>query len=239
MQVLFSQEGDCPGAWVDTGLVDVLRRIRSSDAKRPTPQLPGLGRVFVLWCGCMGPCGTAHTRHRAWWGPARSASLGPQTSAVDPVRSGVSSDAGCLSGGSVAGFRGRQEMAFPAPLCAALLAGVCLVLNGGSVQLPWKLPKSSLGKASLSLGRGGGGRGGGGSTGRAAQLGRAGPSPLRGVDLRPRSCRVPPEAAALGAGEQRGKEALTVPRALGPWPLLLRCGVVAVSELRHTCGIFC
>lgn len=72
---------------------------------------------------------TACAGCRARRGPTRSVSHRPQTSTVDLVQSWVSSDAGCLSIGSVAGLRGRQEMAFPAPLCAELLDGVCLVFE--------------------------------------------------------------------------------------------------------------
>lgn len=64
-----------------------------------------------------GPCGTA-------LGPEHGGDR-PRPSAVDPVWSGASSGAGCLSSDSAAGLGGHQEMAFPAPL----LAGVCLVLN--------------------------------------------------------------------------------------------------------------
>lgn len=36
LQAFFSQEGGCPGAWVDVGLVDILWWVCKSDANRPT-----------------------------------------------------------------------------------------------------------------------------------------------------------------------------------------------------------
>ena len=95
-------------------------------------------------------------------GPARPACHRSQASTVDLVGSRVSLDVGRISSGSMAGCRGHQEMAFPEPLCAALLAGVGF-LNRGSVQLPWKLPKRPLGKANPRLG---------GHTGSWAEPGR-------------------------------------------------------------------
>lgn len=54
--MLFLQEGAHPAVWVDTGPVDALWWVCSSDAKCVIHHLPGLDRIFGI---CIGPCGTA------------------------------------------------------------------------------------------------------------------------------------------------------------------------------------